>query len=187
MNPMDNAQPRIKQRLLKILELARRGEGGERVNAQRMLDNLLKKHGLTIDELEREIDERTFYEFTYKGEFEKRLLNQCVYAFVPKWDGRVFSKPANKNVCAYRLTKAEFVEVELYFSIHRESLKVHMKRMAESAFNAYVQTNDLFCVNSESEDVLPKSNPPMSSEEVQAIVGIMGAMRPTQVHKAISN
>lgn len=184
---MDNTQPRIKQRLLKILELARRGEGGERVNAQRMLDSLLKKHGMTLDDLERDGPERTFYDFNFKDEFERRLITQCVYAYVPKWDGKSYGKGVQKNVVAYRLTKAEFLEVGLYLSIHRDALKVHMKKMAETAFNAYVQTNDLFGVRTDDEDTGPKSNPPMSSDEMHAMIGIMGAMRPTQVHKAIPN
>ncbi len=49
-----------KAKARRLLELAKRGVGGEQENAQRMLDELLAKHGISIDEIDADNNIRTF-------------------------------------------------------------------------------------------------------------------------------
>ena len=41
----------LKKKLLKLYELSKRGEGGEKVNAEMFLNKLLAKHNLTVDQM----------------------------------------------------------------------------------------------------------------------------------------
>jgi len=45
----------------KLKAIAERGIGGEKINAEKMLENLLKKHNLTIDDIEGEKTDNYFF------------------------------------------------------------------------------------------------------------------------------
>ena len=47
----------IKSKILKLQALVERGENGEATNAKRLLDKLLSKYGLTIDDVLAEKEE----------------------------------------------------------------------------------------------------------------------------------
>jgi len=75
-----------KEELLKKLKaLAERGESGERENAAAQLEKLLKKYGISEEELERDAEKRCF--FKYSQETERRLLMQIVYSVTGKVGG----------------------------------------------------------------------------------------------------
>lgn len=66
------------ERIKKLKALAERGVGGEKETAEKMLQRLLKKNGIsTLEELEE--DEVEYFLFSYKGRHEIKLLKQCMY------------------------------------------------------------------------------------------------------------
>lgn len=66
-----------KDLLRKLKALAEKGVGGEKINAQKKLEALMQKNGITEDEL----DEETAIEclFNISGIRERRLLMQIIY------------------------------------------------------------------------------------------------------------
>lgn len=66
------------EKIKKLQALAERGVGGEKETAQKMLNRMLEKNGISsLEELENEEYEYTL--FSYNGKHEIKLLRQCFY------------------------------------------------------------------------------------------------------------
>lgn len=66
-----------KERLKKLYALALRGVGGEKVQAQAILEKLLKKYAISLEELdEQAVNE---YHLEYHGKEQEKLLKQTIY------------------------------------------------------------------------------------------------------------
>lgn len=63
-----------KERLKKLYALALRGVGGEKEQAQAILDKLLKKYAMTLDDLDDEVIQE--YDLEYHGKEQDRILMQ---------------------------------------------------------------------------------------------------------------
>lgn len=80
--------------LKKVRALAEHGVGGEAENAEKLLARMMKKYGISEEELDEET--RVRHDFTYHGGEEKKILRQVVYsariALPPKrWKLSIFS------------------------------------------------------------------------------------------------
>jgi len=135
-----SAPDEVRRRLSKLLELARRGEGGEQANAERMLAATLRKYGLTLADLEREeVRERTFI---CEDAQERRLLLQVlcrVLNVVPdirRWKDKRHSQREQ----FVQLTDLQYAEATLLFDIHREQWKKERDRL----LLAYFQRHELY-------------------------------------------
>ncbi len=77
--PPDPEQENIRIRLLKVLRLAQEGVGGERENAEVLLAKLLRKHSMTLADLEGALDQpRTREWFPASDAEERAVLSQLV-------------------------------------------------------------------------------------------------------------
>lgn len=129
---------KLQAKLRKLHALAQRGVGGERDTAQRMLDKLLAKHGLTLDDL---LDEqRAHHWYTCSNRYEQRLALQIAAMILDTRNPSLFYKRNNARQFAAKLTKSEIIEFELHYQTLREALKAHL----DVAFCAFVQANDIF-------------------------------------------
>lgn len=63
--------------LRKVRALAEHGVGGEAENAEKLLARMMKKYGISEEELDEET--RARHDFTYHGGEEKKILRQVVY------------------------------------------------------------------------------------------------------------
>lgn len=68
--------------LKKLKNLAEQGVGGEKETAQKKLKQLMQKYNVEEEELSDDTEEK--YEFTFHGEFERRLLLQVGYKILGK-------------------------------------------------------------------------------------------------------
>lgn len=182
---MNAPDPRIIERLKKILALARQGVGGEKQNAQRMLDSLLAKHGMTLADLDGSVQVREDCEFSPKNAAEMTLLVQCVASVVLDWDFMVWSAKRGKKRWI-SLTKAECLEVRLMFDIHRKALAKHLAKQAKVALAAYIHTNGIYSKKSADNEQEDAKESAADMEEIMAILSMMQSMKPTPVHKAIT-
>ena len=79
-----------KERLKKLYALALRGVGGEKVQAQAILDKLLKKYAMTLDDLDDEVIQE--YDLEYHGKEQDRILMQTAYKVTDDKNAFVFEK-----------------------------------------------------------------------------------------------
>lgn len=142
-------------RLKKLLALAERGVGVEKVNATVALEAAMRKHNLTMFDLCESSRER--HVFKWRGETERKLLLQIIVTVCGS-EVRVFRA---KRGCQYvvPVTQQERVEIEVLWSAHRRQLKNEMALF----FSAYLHRHELFPSDGESHDS------PLTQEEADRI------------------
>lgn len=161
------------EKLQKLSELAKRGIGGEKENAEILLKKLMKKHHITEEDLQLKI--KNWYKFHVDSELESKLLFQTAYMVCGHKDGTSYHKKS-KRTYFLELTAEQKIEIEYIFSIFKEDLN----RELESFYTAFIYKNDIF-----PEDV-PKSNDNNSNmSEVFKIQGYMSNIKKSNVRKAI--
>lgn len=74
MSREGDGERKILDRIRKLQELADRCEYGERINARKMIDELMEKYHISPDALDEERRER--YQFTYSREWQRKLMFQ---------------------------------------------------------------------------------------------------------------
>lgn len=130
----------IKDKIRKLVIMAERGaEDGERDNAGNLVEKLLKKYDMTLDDV---LDDgKTKCEFVYKGHFEKRLLFQIIFRVTKSADGiTTWQPPRSRSRVEFSLSRCEEIEARTLYEIHKRELKEHF----ETAFDAYIRKNKIY-------------------------------------------
>ena len=170
---------KTKQRMLKLLALARQGVGGEAANAQRFLQKLLDKHGMTMADLEDGEQPKVLTAFTWKTDEEHAILVAVICRALNAHDFE-FYKLGKRKGFEVELTVAQRVEVELSMAAYMPEFK----RQQDLMFTAFLHKNRIY------PDVKAQTSEPAkppSKEDLQAIIAMMQGMRHTPVHKAIGH
>lgn len=134
---MDNKEELIK----KIKALADSGVGGEKENAQKLLQKLMSKYNIS----EESLNEEAIKEFELKiPKFfnSQALASQVYYSIVGSGiekDKPMFSYRGSKRVYV-KCTTAEFLELEAKLNFYF----YYFKKEAEIFFSAFIQANKLF-------------------------------------------
>ena len=141
----------LKQKLLNIQALAERGVGGEKLNAARMLADLLEKYDISIDDLNDEPELQEYW-FKYNTVFEKKLLHQIV-GKVLKISQVTYYKHKNNTSHGFDLTEEQYEEISRSYDFYRKELKDEMQLL----FHAFIQKHQL---------VAPSPDPKEDENEV---------------------
>ena len=150
----------IIKRILKIKNLAEKGCEKEKETAKKILDELIKKYNIKIEEIEEE--KRELYVVNTGGGIKKRLFLQVYKARYGKhrdiWETSKVKKKdlkllddngyGDKNPdIIIECTKTEFLEIKTVFELYKQDLKIQM----ETFFYAYCYKNNLL-LRRENED-----------------------------------
>lgn len=90
---MDKDFESIRSKVMKLQALAERGEKGEAINARRLLDQLLAKYGVSLEEIVEAQEEKQPYTFNVKD--MKRMQKEFTEAYIQKH--RIFGKHGDDN------------------------------------------------------------------------------------------
>lgn len=125
--------------LKKVQALASCGIGGERENAQKILEKLMKKYNISESELSTEkINE---YSVKWTNNVEKKLKVQIFYSIVGDINDNKGFFRSYKNKNGYvKCTSSEFLEFEAKCAFYGHWLKVELERY----YRAFVNRNLLF-------------------------------------------
>ena len=110
---------RLLEKLGKVKALADRGEGGEKESAERTLAALMKRYGITEEDLE---DKKvTIHWIRYKTDWERRLLGQLAYLHLGTGHsfgcvGRYTKRP--RKEVGIECTPAQYIEIEADFAFY---------------------------------------------------------------------
>lgn len=129
---------KVQNKLRKLQALAERGVGGEKVNAQRMLEKLLARNGLKLEDLADERRETRWFPALTK--FDTRLAAQILAKICNTDDPGVYRSKNRPKQVGVDVTPAEAIEFELHYDTLRKALTEHFK----DAFSAFIQANRLF-------------------------------------------
>lgn len=157
----------IKKKLLKILALAQRGVGGEKTNAEAILEREMNRHGLTIDDLVESVERKTRW-FSYRSKVEKDLLFQCVFKVTNASKSISYSVNRRKRTqIGFDLTEIEFIELDMMYNHFRALYKKELK----SLFIAFVNRHELY------PETGTCSGSKLTEEEMKRIVSLMASLR----------
>lgn len=129
--------------LKKIKALAENGVGGEKENAQKLLNELMEKYNIKEEELEEDIIKD--FEFSMSRFYKAvPLASQVIYSIVGKdvenGKGLYSYKHRGKKIYSVKCTSAEFLEFEAKLKFYM----YHFKIEAERFYSAFVQANGIF-------------------------------------------
>lgn len=169
------ADDKVMARLRKLLELSRRGVGGEAENAERFMQRMLRQYGLTLADIDDQEAPRSWVEFSYKTEFEKQLLVN-ISAMVLN-SPRIETATLGRTRSLYfKMTKFERAEAALHFDVLRGELAKHLDR----ALLAFLTVNNI-CPKKSSDE----SEAPMDRAELELLLQMVAGTKRVPVHKAL--
>jgi len=178
---MDNsANEKVFNTLKKLLALAERGVGGEKATAQRMLEDMMKKHGISIDQLVDDQAEDVFFKF--RNKHDERLLIQIMLNVTGE-DVYSMSRGGRKikEKCVLA-TKSQKLEIDMKFRVYRKAIEEELNLLVE----AFIRKNKIFAPtsNSNGDEEAPE---PTKEEKARAmrVHMMMNSMEETPVHQAI--
>lgn len=143
--------------LKKLKNLAEQGVGGEKETAQKKLKQLMQKYDVEEEELSDETEEK--YEFTFHGEFERRLLLQVGYKILGKRTTRIIE-----------CTKAEALQIRIEHEFYCDLWKEEQ----DFFFECFIQKHRIFTEDNEEK---AGKNRKMTREELIRMGTAMGAMQ----------
>ena len=156
----------IKSKILKLQALVERGENGEATNAKRLLDKLLLRHGITLEDILLEKEEKKWYEFNARKGWEKELLNHCYFKILDV--DEVKYKETSRKVF-YELTAYEYAEMANYYEWHKNQLGKELKQMVSDFTEAYIIRHHITSERTSDEQSEDK---PLTLEERQRLFKI---------------
>ena len=133
---MDNKTELLK----KLKALADAGVDGERDNAQKILDRLLKKYDLTLADIE--FDEIKEHAFQFRGKQEREILKQICFK-VTDGDRRVYhyrTGIGSKNTICCECSDAEAIQIRFEFDFYKELWEEELKLF----LTAFIVKHEIF-------------------------------------------
>lgn len=174
---MQNIDNKTKAHIQKLLALAKHGVGGEASNAQRFLEKILAKNGLTMDDIEESEQKPHWVSLSFRSALEERLALQVISKVLDTAKFKIRRKPRSKNLW-FELTASQHAEVVMHIAAMKPALKKHM----DLAFSAFIQVNELF-----PERPSGNEESHLSRDEINAIVSMMQGTERVAVRKGITN
>ena len=129
--------------LQKLKALANKGIGGEKQNAERMLNSLMAKYNISEAELSE--DKIIEANFTYHGEAQKTILVQIIYIVTNKKDNvyeyiNTRTGRKRRTVIAADVTAAQKIEIEFLFDFY-----INQYEKEQDAFlKAFIYKHELY-------------------------------------------
>lgn len=128
--------------LKKIKKLAENGINGEKDNAQKILENIMKKYNITDEDLSEDLIKEFDICVNRNKIFEEELFHQICYSVFGNIDEckQVYYYTHNKTKSSVTCTNAEFIEIEAKFDHYKRVLKKQLQLF----YSAFVQAEEIF-------------------------------------------
>lgn len=153
-----------KDRMQKLLAMADKGTEAERKVARKMLDTLMRKHGVTEDDIRRhDTQERSVRWFTCNRAWKDKLLQQIIYSVLCEPDFMFgTSRLMGRHKRATELSDAEYIQVQYMYDV----LCASYQRQLDDFYAAFVMANDVYPDRSK---IPPKPYAELSKEDIEKI------------------
>jgi hypothetical protein len=177
---MSELSKSVRRRLQKIAQLAERGVGGEKAAAQAMLDRQLRKHGITLADLDVFI-KREWTEISTSSDYDLQLLEQVIHKVTQQNDFDRYRNPEMPFTCWYELTQAEHEEVKYLFQI----MRVHLHAQFEKTLAAFIQANSLFASDIHEGGQVDRELTPEEHARHCEISSIVKTLSPVEIFRGL--
>lgn len=166
-------------RLRKVLALAKNGVGGERENAERQLNAMLKKYGFTMSDIDDASKEEIKLDFSCNDEFEMALARQVSSMVIGEFVDIYTIRGSRAKKAHIFCTKAQAVECEITYNALREAMANHFRL----SYRAFIQANKVFPPS--SGDVPEKDLSPKEKADLFKVLSMSQHIERTTVNKQI--
>ena len=178
---MNESYESIKTKLKKLLALAERGVQGEAENARRLLEKLCKEHGVSIEELLDENQEK-YYRFDIgRNAIYKDLFVQCYCKVVQKVS--LSYHQASRSQISVKMTALQYAELVSLFEWHKANFNKDLEDMKQNILLAYCRKHHLHS-NVKSDD----DDRELTADERKRLIKIMfmqESLNDNQYHKLL--
>lgn len=124
---MEEKYESFKQKILKLNELALRGEEGEAINARKAMVRLCSTLGVNLEDILNESEQKKEYVFNVGCDhLLKELFFMCSEKILG--DGEIWYKEKNSHI-SLELTPSQYAELFTYFDFHKENFKKELKEL----------------------------------------------------------
>lgn len=176
---------KITDKLKKLLALAERGYGGEAENARRLLEEHLRKYGMTLEDIcENKVYRR---EFKYRNKEERTIIIQ-VFVSVLGSKSKAFEEStyiASKKTLYIDLTDLEYAEISDMVVFFKSQFNKEKKRLMKDILHAFVNKHNIFDRSPNDED--KASDKEIDLKELMRILSLSNRMEDVTYRKSISN
>lgn len=194
-----------RDRLGKIVALAKGGVGGEKENAIRMVQKICKEHNLNFDDVMNSLDVEEF-EIKYDTKDEERVLIGCIFKYgLLHADDPVMTRERSfrwmktkEKSLSFTTTKSKYVEVLNAFSVLKRKFKEERKIADEAFHDAFRKKHDLFYDPTpeereriekrmkEEKDKKTDKEKADDAQKAMMAMGIVGALNNADIHKQLN-
>jgi hypothetical protein len=180
---MDNLE-KIKDKLIKLKELAERGYQGEAIAAKEALDRLLKKYNLTMESLGAE-EKKWYWIKTGRKEYKRKLLFQCYYNV---FDLREATYKRYKDEIGFKITTYEYAELINAYEWHKANFEKELKRTEKDLFSAYCYKHDIYPqTDNDDDDDGEDNDSSLDLESINRILTLAGNLDNVTYRKQLSS
>ena len=175
---MDKKEERVIELAKKLKALADKGVGGEKENAISMLKRYMRKHNLSIKDIED--DHKKPVTFIFKNR-QKLLLRQIIYVVMGKDVDIYRYKTGKRNAYIVHCTNVERINIEAMFDFYWKAFE----KEYEIFEIAFINKNKLFPADDEPRLLSELS--PEEAEKARRMFAMAGAIQGSEFRKQISN
>lgn len=148
----------------KLYQLSKRGFGGEKENAKNILDALMKKHSISIDDLEENKTIRR--QFNYKTDYELEIIKAVMFKVLNVANIQFFVPPktSKKKYVVFELTDYQYLESNSMSAFYINAFKEELKDFTRAFIFSQKITSDI-----ERDDEDREEKEPTLEERTQSL------------------
>lgn len=173
----------ILSKIRKLYNLYQRGEINEAANAKRILDGLLAKYDVTIEQIIAPTEKKYHFHFKH-SKYALKLFIQC-YCYIKDVSEMSYSRRYNDIWVS--LTEAEYIDLNELYTWHYNNFVNEIEEQKKLVFKAYCHKHELWNRTRTSDETEDEPKMPTAEElrELMAIEAIKTQMSDKCFHKQI--
>lgn len=174
---------RITDKLKKLLALAERGCGGEAENARRLLENNLRKYGLTLEDI---CENKTYVRtFKYRSKEERTLIIQVFLSVIGSKSESFLEATynASRKTIYISLTDLQYAEISSMVDFFKAQFNKERKRFLKDFMAAFVDKHHIYDITPDERE----DNEDIDLERLSRIMQMSMGMEDITYRKQISN
>lgn len=146
---MEEKYESFKLKILKLNELALRGEEGEALNARKAMERLCSTLGVKLADILNESEQKKEYTFNVGCDhLLKELFFMCCEKIL---GGEIWYKEKNSKI-SLELTPSQYAELFTYFEFHKENFKKELNATRKRLLVAYLLKHNIYTGNDDGTD-----------------------------------
>lgn len=138
----DDKYESLRTKLRKLATLAERGDGGEAANARRLMEQICREYGISLDNV-LNIEEVRRYQFEIgRRKVDLDLFMQCYSKVTGK--AQMSYRKESRSAISCELTAYQYAEISSMFIWHKENFRRDTENLMDTLFISYCRKHSLF-------------------------------------------